>query len=98
MGILDGKRILVTGVLTDASIAFGVAKTAQEEGAEVVLTSVGRAMSLTARVSRKLPAETELYELDVSAEIAADAETSAALEAVQLASIRQSALTAVAQG
>ncbi|MEM7092241.1 MAG: enoyl-ACP reductase FabI [Actinomycetota bacterium] len=66
MGILDGKRILVTGVLTDASIAFGVAKTAMEEGAEVILTSVGRAMSLTKRVSRKLPGETELYELDVT--------------------------------
>ena len=66
MGILDGKRILVTGVLTDASIAFGVAKVAQQEGAEVVLTSVGRAMSLTARVSRKLPVEPELHELDVT--------------------------------
>lgn len=67
MGILDGKRILVTGVLTDASIAFGVAKTAQEEGAEVILTSVGRAMRITARVARKLPVpDVELYELDVT--------------------------------
>ncbi len=66
MGILDGKRILVTGVLTDASIAFGVAKTAQEEGAEVILTSVGRAMRLTERVARKLPEPVELFELDVT--------------------------------
>lgn len=66
MGILDGKRILVTGVLTDASIAFGVAKTAQEQGAEVILTSVGRAMRLTERVKRKLPVEAELLELDVT--------------------------------
>lgn len=67
MGILQGKRILVTGVLTDASIAFGVAKTAQQEGAEVVLTSVGRAMRLTERVARKLPEPiADLYELDVT--------------------------------
>ena len=42
MGILDGKRILVTGVLTDASIAFHVARIAQQEGARVVLTGFGR--------------------------------------------------------
>jgi enoyl-[acyl-carrier-protein] reductase (NADH) len=42
MGILDGKRVLVTGVLTDASIAFHVARIAQDEGASVVLTSYGR--------------------------------------------------------
>lgn len=66
MGILDGKRILVTGVLTDASIAFGIAKTAQEEGAEVILTSVGRAMRLTERVARKLPEPVQLLELDVT--------------------------------
>ena len=42
MGILDGKRILITGVLTDASIAFHVARLAQLEGATVVLTGFGR--------------------------------------------------------
>ena len=47
--LLDGKRILVTGVLNDASIGFGVAKLAQEQGAEVVLSSFGRVMSLTQR-------------------------------------------------
>lgn len=66
MGILDGKRILVTGVLTDASLAFGVARVAQEEGAEVVLTGVGRGMSLTTRTSRKLPVEPTILELDVT--------------------------------
>ena len=54
MGLLEGKRLLVTGVITDASIAFSVAKTAQEEGAQVVLTGFGR-MSLVERVARKLP-------------------------------------------
>ncbi len=44
MGILDGKRILVTGVLTDPSIAFNVARLAQEQGATVVLPSFGRAL------------------------------------------------------
>src|SRR4051795_5444227 len=66
MGILDGKRILVTGVLTDASLAFGVAKLAQEEGAELVLTGAGRGMSLTQRTARKLPKPVDVLELDVT--------------------------------
>ena len=53
--LLDGKRILVTGVLNDASIAFSVARRAQEEGAEVVLTSFGRVMSLTERTRPSAP-------------------------------------------
>ena len=66
MGILDGKRLLITGVLTDASLAFGVAKLAQEEGAEIVLTGAGRALRLTQRTARKLPTEPEVLELDVT--------------------------------
>ncbi len=64
--LLDGKRILITGVLNDASIAFSVARRAQEEGAEVVLTSFGRIMSLTKRAAKRLPTEPEIIELDVS--------------------------------
>lgn len=64
--LLDGKRILVTGLLTDASIAFSVARRAQEEGAEVVLTSFGRVMSLTERSARRLPAPVQIVELDVT--------------------------------
>jgi meromycolic acid enoyl-[acyl-carrier-protein] reductase len=66
MGLLDGKRILVTGITTDDSIAFATADIAMQEGAEVVLTSFGRVMSLTKRVARKLPAVVEVLELDVS--------------------------------
>ena len=66
MGILEGKRILVTGVLTDQSIAFHVARLAQEEGATVVLTSFGRAMQITRRVAGRLPTEVPVLELDVS--------------------------------
>jgi enoyl ACP reductase len=67
--ILDGKRILVTGVLNDASIAFGVAARAHQEGAEVILTSFGRAMSLTERAARRLPRpDVPIVELDVSSE------------------------------
>ena len=54
MGLLDGKKLVITGVLTDASLAFGVAKIAQDEGAEIVLTGAGRALSLTKRTARKL--------------------------------------------
>ena len=64
--LLADKRILVTGVLNDASMAFHVARRAQEEGAEVVLTSFGRAMSLTQRAARRLPSEPPIVELDVT--------------------------------
>jgi enoyl ACP reductase len=67
MGLLDGKRLLITGVITDASIAFSVAKVAQEQGATVVLTGFGR-MSLVERVSRKLPMTAPVVELDVTNE------------------------------
>jgi enoyl ACP reductase len=63
-GLLAGKRILVTGVLTDSSIAFHVAKLAQEEGAEVVLTGFGR-LSLVQRIAKRLPKEAPVFELDV---------------------------------
>ncbi|MGP4113771.1 enoyl-ACP reductase FabI [Streptomyces sp. 4N509B] len=63
-GLLAGKRILVTGVLTDASIAFHVARLAQDEGAEVVLTGFGR-LSLVERISRRLPKPAPVIELDV---------------------------------
>src|SRR4029453_7123831 len=66
--LLAGKRILVTGVLNDASIAFSVARCVQEHGAEVVLTSFGRVMSLTQRAARRLPTEPEIIELDVTDE------------------------------
>ncbi len=65
--LLAGKRILVTGVLNDASIAFSVARRAQEEGAEVILTSFGRVMSLTQRAARRLPvADVQIVQLDVT--------------------------------
>ena len=64
--LLEGKRVLVTGVLTDSSIAFSVARVAQEQGAEIVLTSFGRAMSLTKRAARRLPSEPDVLELDVT--------------------------------
>jgi len=66
MGLLAGKRILVTGVLTDQSIAFQVARLAQEEGAQVVLTSFGRTMGLTRRSSGRLPMPAPIVELDVT--------------------------------
>jgi enoyl-[acyl-carrier protein] reductase I len=66
MGILQGKNILVTGVLTDGSIAFHIARLAQEEGATVVLSSFGRALSLTTRIAGRLPQPAPVIELDVS--------------------------------
>ncbi len=66
MGILEGKKLLVTGVLMDSSIAFHVARIAQEEGAEVVLTSFGRTMRITQTIARRLPSTPEVLELDVT--------------------------------
>ncbi|MDP9844536.1 enoyl-ACP reductase FabI [Streptosporangium lutulentum] len=65
MGILEGKRLLITGVLTDASIAFSVAKLAQEQGAKVVLTGFGR-LSLVERIAKRLPEPPPVLELDVT--------------------------------
>ena len=67
MGLLEGKRILVTGVLTDASIAFHVARLAQEQGAQVVLTGYGR-LSLVQRISARLPQTAPVVEMDVTSE------------------------------
>jgi enoyl-[acyl-carrier protein] reductase I len=65
MGLLDGKRLLVTGVITDASIAWSVARVAIEQGASVVLTGYGR-LSLVERVARKLPGPAPVVALDVT--------------------------------
>jgi len=65
-GILDGKRLLVTGVLTEASIAFGVARLAQEQGATVLLSGFGRGLSITTRIAGRLPQPAEVVELDVT--------------------------------
>ena len=65
-GLLEGRRILVTGVLTDDSLAYSTAELAQREGAEIVLTSFGRAMSLTRRVARRLSGPPDVLELDVT--------------------------------
>ena len=66
MGLLDGKKILVTGVLTDGSIAFHIARLAQEQGAQVVLSSYGRVFSLTTRIAGRLPAPAPIIQLDVT--------------------------------
>ena len=66
MGLLTGKTVVVTGVLTDQSIAFHIARLSQEEGADVILTSFGRTMSLTRRSATRLHTEPPIVELDVT--------------------------------
>ena len=66
MGILEGKRLIITGVLMDSSIAFHVAKIAQQEGAQVVLTSFGRTMKITSTIAKRLPTTPPVIELDVT--------------------------------
>ena len=64
--LLDGKRLLVTGVLTEASIAYAVARVAQEQGATIVLTGFGRAKTITDRIAKRLPDPPDVLELDVT--------------------------------
>src|SRR4051812_34501576 len=64
--LLEGRRLLVTGVLTESSIAFSIARRAQEEGAELVLTGFGRGMRITQRMARRLATEPDVLELDVN--------------------------------
>jgi enoyl-[acyl-carrier protein] reductase I len=66
MGLLSDHRILVTGVLTDDSLAFGIAKRALEEGATIAISGAGRGLSLTKRTARKLGDVGEVVELDVT--------------------------------
>jgi enoyl ACP reductase len=68
VGLLEGKTLLVTGVLMESSIAFHVAKLAQNEGAKVILTSFGRQLRITTAVSKRLPQEAPVIELDVTNE------------------------------
>ncbi|UYM04973.1 enoyl-ACP reductase FabI [Solicola gregarius] len=68
MGILEGKKLLVTGVTMDNSIGFAVARTAQNEGAEVVVSNFGRALGITRRIVNRLPKEASVIELDVTDE------------------------------
>lgn len=71
--LLEGKRFVVTGVLTDDSIAFHVARVAQEQGAELVLTGFGRAMRLTQRAAKRLPVAPDVLELDITSTADMDA-------------------------
>ena len=64
--ILDGKRLLITGVITKDSIAYHVAEQAQREGASVVLTSFGRVRRMTERAAKRLPEPVDVLELDVN--------------------------------
>lgn len=65
-GIVEGKKLLITGITMESSIAFHVARIAQEQGAEVVITSFGRVMRITQIISKRLPIAPQLVELDVT--------------------------------
>ncbi len=81
-GLVAGKRLLITGVLTEASIAFTVARLAQEQGARIVLTGAGRSLRLTARIAERLPDPPPVLPLDVTATDELDALGPAAAEAL----------------
>jgi enoyl ACP reductase len=64
--ILEGKRLVITGVITKDSIAYHAAERAQQEGAEVILTSFGRVKRMTERAAQRLPTPADVLELDVN--------------------------------
>src|ERR1700704_1352724 len=64
--LLEGKKLLVTGVLDRKSIAFSIAEEAQKAGAEIVLTSFGRVMSITRMMAKRLPVQPDVLELDAT--------------------------------
>lgn len=64
--LLEGKKLLITGVLTRESIAYAAARAAQEQGAEIVLTSFGRAMGLTEKSAKRLPHPVDVLEMDAT--------------------------------
>ena len=64
--LLEGKKLLITGVLTPQSIAFAAAEVAQEQGAEIVLTNFGRTVSLTEKTAKRLPDPPDVLEMDVN--------------------------------
>lgn len=74
--LLEGKKLLITGVLTPSSIAFAAAEVAQEQGAEVVLTGFGKGMGLTQKTAKRLPTPAEVLEMDITSpdQVAAVAE------------------------
>ncbi len=74
--LLEGKRLLITGVLTDDSIAWHTARICQEEGAEIVCTGFGRGMRLTERAVQRLPKASEVIELDINDQSHVEALTS----------------------
>jgi meromycolic acid enoyl-[acyl-carrier protein] reductase len=66
--LLEGKKLLITGVLTPQSIAFAAARSAQEQGAEIVLTNFGRTVSLTQKTAKRLPATPDVLEMDANSD------------------------------
>src|SRR5207249_8486318 len=66
--LLEGKKLLITGVLTPQSIAFAAAKAAQEQGAEIVLTNFGRTVSLTQKTAKRLPSTPDVLEMDANSD------------------------------
>jgi meromycolic acid enoyl-[acyl-carrier-protein] reductase len=66
--MLDGRRLLITGVLNRHSIAFATAQRAQELGAEVLLSGFGRTRRMTERAAKQLPRPAQVIELDVNSQ------------------------------
>ena len=64
--LLADHRLLITGVLTERSIAYAVAERAQAQGAELVLTGFGRGLRLTERIAKRLPTPPDVLELDAT--------------------------------
>ncbi|OGA01174.1 MAG: enoyl-ACP reductase, partial [Betaproteobacteria bacterium RIFCSPLOWO2_02_FULL_62_17] len=77
MGFLSGKRVLITGLLSNRSIAWGIAKAAQREGAELAFTYQNerfreRVVELAAELGSSLVFACDVVSDDDIAKLAAD--------------------------
>ena len=63
--ILKDKKFLITGILTDKSIAYASAKIAIENGAKVVATGFGKGLRITERAVKRLSDDIKVYSMDI---------------------------------
>lgn len=68
MGFLAGKRILITGLLSNRSIAYGIAKACQREGAALAFTYVGERFKERIDAFAQEFDSTLVFECDVSSD------------------------------
>ena len=74
MGFLQGRRILVTGMLSNRSIAYGIAKACRREGAELAFTYAGEGLrDRVVDLAREFDGAERVFACDVADDAQIDA-------------------------